>query len=165
MNIAPEITTTLVGMLPLAELRLAIPLGKTLGLTQFQAFFYGTLGNIIIVLPIVYVYGPISKWLGSKSKFFYNFFQKLQHSTHTKHHEKFLKYGPLALILFVAIPLPGTGGWTGSLAAWIFGIEPRRASKLIVLGIIIAGALVSIGVESIEKIASIILPYANILFK
>ena len=56
---------------------------------------------------------------------------------------RFEKYGSLALIILVAIPLPMTGAWTGSLASWVFGIPPRRAIPLIAIGVAIAGVVVT----------------------
>jgi len=158
-GISPEIVTFFVGMLPLAELRLAIPMGNSLGLTPFHAFFYGTLGNIIIVLPIIFLLEKVSTYLSAKSPWFHRFFEKLFHKTRHKHTAKFDKYGPLTLILFVAIPLPGTGGWTGALASFVFGIPPKKAWKLITLGIIIAGCFVTLGWEGATKLASHIMLY------
>jgi uncharacterized membrane protein len=57
--------------------------------------------------------------------------------------ERFRRYGPAVLVLFVAIPLPFTGAWTGSLAAWVFQVPPRTAIPLIALGVLIAGIVVT----------------------
>ena len=79
----------------------------------------------------------------SKSKFFNRFFTYLFERTRKKHNGKFEKWGALALITFVAIPLPVTGGWSGALAAFVFGIPFKKALPLIFLGVIIAGAIVT----------------------
>lgn len=157
-----QITTLIIGMLPLAELRLAIPMGSSMGLTAFEAYFYGTLGNIIVVVPMVFLFDKIEEALSKRYERCRRFFEKMYKQTHSKHAATFQKLGPLALVLFVSIPLPGTGGWTGALAATVFGIEPRRAWKLITLGIMIAGAVVSIGWESATSLVSHILFQVNL---
>ena len=149
-------------MLPVSESRVAIPLGITMGLSQFQAFFYGTLGNIVIILPLILFLEKTARFLSSRSSFFERFFNYLFEKTRRKHSKSFERYGALALVTFVAIPLPGTGGWSGVLAAFIFGIKPYRAFILISLGIIIAGILVSFGWEGILKLVSIYRYHVNL---
>ena len=63
--------------------------------------------------------------------------------TRKKTKDKIEKYGDLALIIFVAIPLPNTGAWTGTLAAWLFGIPMKRALLNIFYGVLIAGVIVT----------------------
>ena len=75
--------------------------------------------------------------------FFDKFFTFLFERTRRKHSKKFEKWGALALITFVAIPLPITGGWSGALAAFVFGIPFKKALPLIFSGVIIAGVIVT----------------------
>ena len=139
----PELATFIISMLPVSELRGAIPLAiGVYHLDPIQTYFIAIIGNIIPVVFILKYIDPISKYLMSKSKFFNKFFTHLFEHTRKKHNGKFEKWGALALITFVAIPLPITGGWSGALAAFVFGIPFWRALSLISLGIMIAGVIV-----------------------
>lgn len=152
----PELTTFFTSMLPVTELRGAIPLAiATLGLTPWEAFFWGVLGNIIPNFFILWLLGPISAFLMRKSKLCDKLFTKLFNKTRKKYHKKFLKYGYIFLLLFVATPLPGSGGWTGTLIAFLFGASYWKAIGVISLGIICAGTLVTLGFESIVKIVEL----------
>lgn len=152
----PELITFFSSMLPFTELRGAIPLAiTTLGLTPREAFFWGVLGNIIPNFFILWLLGPISAFLMKKSKLCDKFFTKLFDKTRKKYHKKFEKYGYIFLLIFVAVPLPGSGGWTGTLIAFLFGASYWKAIGAISLGIICAGILVTLGFESIVKIAEL----------
>jgi len=143
-NFPPELATFIISMLPISELRGAIPVAiGVYDLNPLQAYFIAVVGNIIPVIFILKYIDPISKYLMSRSKFFNRFFTYLFERTRKKHNGKFEKWGALALITFVAIPLPVTGGWSGALAAFVFGIPFRRALPLIFLGIMIAGVIVT----------------------
>jgi len=142
-NFPPELATFIISMLPISELRGAIPIAIGIyHLNPVEAYFLAIIGNIIPVVFILKYINPISKYLMSKSKFFNKFFTHLFEHTRKKHNGKFEKWGALALITFVAIPLPVTGGWSGSIAAFVFGIPFWRALFLISLGIMIAGVIV-----------------------
>ena len=111
-------------------------------LDPVQTYFIAIIGNIIPVVFILKYIDSISKYLMSRSKFFNKFFTYLFEHTRKKHNGKFEKWGALALITFVAIPLPVTGGWSGALAAFVFGIPFKKALPLISFGIMIAGVIV-----------------------
>ena len=143
-DFTPELATFIISMLPVSELRGAIPVAiGVYGLNPLQAYLIAVVGNIVPVIFILKYIDPISKYLMSKSKFFNKFFTYLFERTRRKHNGKFEKWGALALITFVAIPLPVTGGWSGALAAFVFGVPFRRALPLISLGIMIAGVIVT----------------------
>jgi uncharacterized membrane protein len=132
-------------MIPIGELRVALPLA----LTTFQiplgwAFLIAVLGNTIPVVIIAFLLEPVSKFLSKHSKFFKWFFEWLFEHTRKKHSKKFETLEEIALVTFVASPLPMTGGWSGALAAFVFGIPPKKSIPLIFLGILIAGVIVSI---------------------
>ncbi len=142
-NFPPELATFIISMLPISELRGAIPVAiGVYNLNPAEAYFIAVIGNMIPVIFILKYINPISKYLMSKSKFFDKFFTFLFERTRKKHNGKFEKWGALALITFVAIPLPVTGGWSGALAAFVFGIPFKKALPLIFLGIIIAGIII-----------------------
>lgn len=156
-TVPPEVATMLIAMLPIAELRIAIPVA--LGgykLSVPSAYFFSVLGNFIPAMIILKFIGPISDWLSEKSDSMKRFFSWLFERTRGKFKGNYSKYGEAALVIFIAIPLPMTGAWTGSLAAFLFGIPPKRAMLLVFAGIAIAGIIVTIvtrfGLAEISRI-------------
>jgi uncharacterized membrane protein len=136
--------TFLLAMLPIGELRAAIPLGIShYGLGVIQTYFIAVIGNMLPLLAIAFLLEPVSNWLMKHSKFFRWFFNWLFEHTRKKHSKKFEVFEEVALVTFVAIPLPMTGGWSGALAAFVFGIPPKKALPLIALGVAIAGLIVT----------------------
>ncbi|MCK4525039.1 MAG: small multi-drug export protein [Candidatus Andersenbacteria bacterium] len=143
-NFPPELATFIISMLPISELRGAIPVAiGVYHLNPIEAYFLAVIGNIIPVVFILKYLEPVSEYLMAKSKFSNKFFTYLFEHTRRKHNGKFEKWGALALITFVAIPLPVTGGWSGALAAFVFGIPFKKALPLIFLGVMIAGVIVT----------------------
>lgn len=152
MNIPPELIVFLSSMLPLTELRGSIPLGFVMGLEPLNIFFLALIGNIIPCFFILWVLGPISKFLMRHSRFFDKFFTKLFEKTRDKHQDSLEKYGPIFLIVFVAIPLPGSGGWTGSLVAFLFGIKYWKAMGLISVGLTLAGLIITLSITGVVNL-------------
>jgi len=129
---------------PLVELRGAIPLAILVyKFSLIKSFVISVLVNILPILPILYFLEGISNFLSKRFLFFERFFKWLFQRTRRKFQDSYLKWGKLALVIFVAIPLPLTGAWTGSLAAFLFGFKKKEAFWLIVLGVLIAGIIVS----------------------
>jgi len=142
-NFPPQLSTFLIATLPILEIRGALPLGYTVyHLSFFQSFFWAFLGNLISVAVVLAALEPVSQYLSRHSRIFKRFFDWLFSRTRKKHSRRFQRWGTLALITFVAIPLPITGGWTGAVAAFVFGIPYKKALPLIALGILIAGIIV-----------------------
>jgi len=131
-------------MLPITELRGAIPLGFLIGLPAEVTFIYALVGNFLPVFLILWALGPISKFLSRHIAFFKKFFDKLYERTHDKHLDSIEKYGPIFLIIFVAIPLPGSGAWTGSLIAFLFGIKYWKALLYIFIGLLGSGTIMTL---------------------
>ncbi len=150
-----EWQTFLLAMIPLGELRVSIPLAlAAYNLNWFSSYFISVIGNLVPVIFLLRFLDPISSWLSKSSKIFQQFFSWLFERTRKKYSHQVKKYGSLALVSFVAIPLPFTGGWTGSLIAFLFGIPFKVAFPLIALGVMIAGAIVLIATQlgiAIEK--------------
>lgn len=143
-NIPAEVATVLIAMVPVGELRAALPIALTAyQLPVWEAFLLAVLGNMIPVIFILWLIEPVSNFLRRWS-IFDRFFNWLFERTRKKFYNKHAKWGDVALLVFVAIPLPVTGAWTGSLAAWLFGIKPRKAFPLILAGVCIAGVIVSL---------------------
>ena len=144
-NINDLVKILLTAMTPIGELRVSIPLCLTiLHQPWFLVFVISVIGNMIPPVFILWLFPKVSSWLMSHSKLMNKFFNWLFERTRKKAHDKIEKYGDLALIIFVAIPLPNTGAWTGTLAAWLFGIPIKRALPNILYGVIIAGVIVTI---------------------
>ena len=141
----PEITTFLIAMTPVGELRAAIPWGITFGqLSDWEAFLFAVLGNIFVAILVVLLLPMTAQFASKHSNFIDNILQKIFSKTRKKHSKNFLRFEELFLIILVAIPLPGSGAYTGAIIAWIFGVKPKVAIPLISLGILIAG-IVMIG--------------------
>lgn len=137
-----EIITFLVAMTPVGELRASLPMAlEVFNMPIWKAYLISVVGNMVPVFFILWLLGPVSNFL-RRFKIFDKFFEWLFAHTRKKTEGKYLIYGELALILFVAIPLPITGAWTGSVAAFLFGIPYRRAIPLIGVGVLVAGFVV-----------------------
>ena len=130
-------------MMPFGELRASIPVGIAVyKMDPALVFFVSVLGNITAVLLILIFLGFISRYLSRKSYLFNRFFAWLFTRTKDKHYAIIEKYGIYALAVFVAVPLPFTGGWTGALIAFVFGIPFWQSFLSIAAGVLIAGLLV-----------------------
>ena len=153
-----EAATFLIATLPVAELRGAIPWALAPppvggGLSWQEAYFWAVMGNLLPVPFLLGLLGPLSEHLrrwGPADRFFGWLFAR------TRRRGRLVeRYGPLGLVLFVGIPLPVTGAWTGAVAAFLFGVPSRRALPAIVLGVLLAGAIVtlaSLGVLGAAKV-------------
>ena len=142
LHMAKEAITFIVSMLPIFELRGSIPLAVLqFKMPILKAFLISWFGNLVPVLPLIYFLEPIRKLL-SRIRFIDKFFNWLYNRTF-KRGRKVMKYGAIGLALFVAIPLPVTGAWTGSVAAILFNIKPKYAFPAIILGVTIAGIIIS----------------------
>jgi uncharacterized membrane protein len=140
-----EIKTILIAMSPLLELRGAIPVALfQYHLNPFSAFFFSVLGNMIPCFFLLLYLEKFSNYFSSKSPLFKKVINWFFERTRRKHGEKFNKSKELALMLFVAIPLPVTGAWTGSVCAFLFDIPFSRALPMIFLGVVIAGIIVTL---------------------
>ncbi len=154
--ISPELITFTSAMLPVTELRGSIPFAmEVYDMPAWKAFTLATAGNVAIVFFLLRFLEPVSNFLRKHFSFFDKFFEKLFTKTRAKHTEKWNRLGAIFLVTFVAIPLPGTGGWTGALIAYLFGVKYWRGACLVSLGVIIAGILITLGFESIMKIIEI----------
>lgn len=130
-------------MVPITELRGALPLAILhYKIDFFTAYAVTVFGNLVPVILIAYLLNPVQKFLSSHSRLFRWFFNKLFEKTRSRHSKRFETMENIGLVTFVAIPLPMTGGWTGALAAFVFGIPPKKSIPLIFLGLLIAGLIV-----------------------
>ena len=137
-----ELVVLLIAVLPVLELRVAIPVGiNTFGMPWYHAFPLAFIGNLIPVPIIILFLEAITRWL-SKIEFFRRALDWL--FEHTRRRGRIVeKYKRIGLVLFVAVPLPITGAWTGSLAAVLFGLKFKHAFLSIFAGILISGTIVT----------------------
>lgn len=141
--IAKYIATIIISMIPVIELRGAIPIAVgVFKLSYVEAFLLGCIGNILPIYFIVKFIGPVFDWL-SKFKIFKKIIDWLTERTTKKieNNEKLQNYTSLGLFLFVAIPLPGTGAWTGSLIANFLKLPIKKAFPVIAAGVLGAGLI------------------------
>ncbi len=132
-------------MTPIGEIRVAIPVGLMVyNLNWFYVFFISVLGNLVPVIFLLLLLEKISNYLSGKSQIFQRFFSWLFERTRKKYNSRMKKYDYLALMAFVAIPLPLTGAWTACLVAFLFGIPFKKAFTSILFGIIMAGLIVTL---------------------
>ena len=139
------IQTFLLAMTPIGELRAAIPVGVAVyKLHWLAAYFISVIGNLIPVIVLLLFLEPVTSWLSRHFKICDRFFSWLFARTRRRAENSIKNRGLLALILFVAIPLPITGAWTGSIIAFLCKIPRRRAFLAITAGVAIAGVIVSL---------------------
>lgn len=135
----------LISMLPVTELRLAIPVAIfQYKLSLPAAFFISIIGNALAVLGVLILLPVVEAIASRHLPLFKNLLDKLFAYTRVRHQKRFEVLKDLSLIIIVAIPLPLTGGWTGALAAYVFGIPTKKAFGLILLGLLIAGVIVTL---------------------
>ena len=151
------VLTMLVSMIPIIELRGGIPFGVAVGLPYPAAFAAAVLGNVLPAPFIVVYIRRIFQWMRQRLPRLNSLVDKLERKAHLKG-KKVSKYKYLGLTLFVGIPLPGTGAWTGSLAAAFLDMPLRKALPSIILGVLLAGcimtALTSVGVNVFSTVAA-----------
>lgn len=135
------ILTFLISMVPIFECRAAIPTGVACGLPAAVVFVVSALGNILPVPFIILFIRKIFDWLRRKNAKLEKFVARMEARAEGKA-KKIRNYSAIGLILFVGVPLPGTGAWTGAFIAAMLGLKMRHALPAISLGVIIACVLV-----------------------
>ena len=136
-----EVIVLIVAVLPIAELRGAMPLAVAMGMSLKKAFLLSVAGNLLPIIPVLFLFEPVSERLRHFklcARFFDWFFARTR-----KHAGLIEKFEALGLMLFVAVPLPGTGAWTGCVAASLFKIRFKYAVLAIAFGVIEAGLIVA----------------------
>ena len=141
-DVGKYLATLIISMIPVIELRGAIPIGVSLGLSHAEAMGLSIIGNMLPVPFIILFIRPIFRWMTKKSGKLARLAEKLETKAEGKW-DKIHRYQFFALTIFVAIPLPGTGAWSGALIAAVMNMRLRNALPSILLGVLIAGILVS----------------------
>ena len=149
-----ELYVFLISVLPIIELRGAIPVGAAIGLPFYVNYPVAVLGNLLPV-PFILAFIPwilefmhkhrilrgLVEWVWAKAE---KYKGKIIKGDETIGKPKLTRPVFLALMLFVAIPLPGTGAWTGSLVAALFGLPKRQSFLAVTLGVLISGVIMSL---------------------
>lgn len=137
-----EVAVILTAVLPIIELRGGIPMGISLGLSPLKSLVLSLMGSIIPVPIILFTIRPILNYL-KRTKTFRKIVHKITHKSLSKG-GRIQKYGAWGLLIFVAIPLPGTGVWSGSLIAALLNMRFKWAFPAIFTGNLIAGIIITI---------------------
>ena len=135
--------TMLISMLPVVELRGGLPAGVAMGLPIPVAFIASLVGNMIPVPFIILFVRPLFKWVRIHIPKLEGFISRLEARAEAKSADV-LRYQTWGLLIFVAIPLPGTGAWTGSLIAAMLEMRVKEAFPPIALGVVTAGIIVAV---------------------
>ena len=140
-----EILIFLSAMVPIGEIRVALPIALVAyKMNIASAYLLAVAGNMVPVFLLLLFWRYLAEWLIAKSKVGRNFFEWLFERTRNRFADKYARWGKLALVIFVAIPLPITGAWTGTLAASLFGFKYWESIGLIFLGVLISGVIVGL---------------------
>ena len=141
-KIPPELTIFVISLMPILGLRGGMIAARLLEVPFLKAFSICFIGNMLPIPFILLFIEKIFEWL-RRFKFFEKIIVRLEAKT-DRNKDKVLRYKSWGLLLFVAIPLPGTGGWTGALMAALLGIDFKRSLPIIALGVFIAGLIMSL---------------------
>ena len=132
--------TFFISMVPVIELRGALPIGVGMGLEPWMALVVSIIGNMVPVPFIIIFIRRILNWMHRFEKF--DRLAKRLEAKAERQGDKLVKYETLGLFLLVAVPLPGTGAWTGSLVAALFDLRLKTAIPTIFAGVVAAGLVV-----------------------
>ena len=151
---APTILLSLLlSLLPISEVRGAIPFALARGIELVPAYLLGVSANALVG-PLVFLFLSTLHRFFSRLRFYTKVYEKVVEKSRQRVHRKIEKYGYAGLVLFVAIPLPITGAYTGAIGAWVLGMDSRRSFAAIAAGVAIAGVVVSavsvIGIKALS---------------
>ena len=140
-KVPAELVAFVISLCPVLECRGGMIAARLMEIPFIKAFLICYIGNMLPIPFIILFIRKIFEFL-RKFSFFRKIVEKLEEKTE-KNKEKVMKYEAWGLLLFVAIPFPGTGGWTGALMAALLDIRFKRALPIIALGVLIAGFIMS----------------------
>ncbi|MDR1840105.1 MAG: small multi-drug export protein [Treponema sp.] len=140
--------TAVLSFMPISELRGAIPFAIANNIPWYWAYPFAVILNALVA-PVCWIFlATVHKLLYGVEpekgiRWYKNFFDSFVERARSKLSSAVEKWGWLGIAVFVAIPLPITGAWTGTLGAWILGISKRRTMAAVILGVIVAGVIVT----------------------
>jgi len=144
-------------MVPLVELRGAVPYAIAMGLPVLPSYIIAIIGNMVPMPFIFFFARKVLEWGKDKPVIggFFTFCLEKGHKGGEKLKEKAGKGLYWALFLFVGIPLPGTGAWTGTLAASILDMDFKKSVRAVVCGVVLAGIIMGLGTKVVLLIGSL----------
>ncbi len=153
LNMSDELLVFLISMFPIVELRGAIPVGVFLDMNPWVLYALAVIGNMLPIPFIILCARPVVNFF-LRTKLFRPVGQWLENKVRKNSH-KIVKYEIWGLLLFVAIPLPGTGAWTGALAAALLDLRLKNAFPTIFAGVLIAGLIMIFGSNIVAFLVSL----------
>ncbi len=144
------IVVFLVSMVPIIELRGAVPFGTAMGLPWEWTLVISIIGNCLPVPFILFFVKKILSWMRTCKIKLFSKISNWLYDKAEKNRPKIDRYGIWGLFLFVAIPLPGTGAWTGTLVASVFDMDRKKASLSIFAGVVTAGLIMTFGSQIVK---------------
>ena len=141
--VGEALLTMLISMLPVVELRGGLPAGVAMGLPIPTAFLAALVGNMIPVPFIILFVRPLFRWVRVHIPRLGGFVARMESRAKEKSVDV-SRYQTWGLLIFVAIPLPGTGAWTGALIAAVLNMRLKRAVPVIFAGVVIAGCIITV---------------------
>lgn len=150
-GLPPELTVALLSALPVTELRAALPVAiGAFKMAPWAAYGWCVLGNLIPIPFIFWLFPPFMRFVERRVPRVHQFLERRVRTLEHKHRASYDTWGALVLVIFTAIPLPGTGVWTASLLAIIFSIRKQVAVGALAVGAATAGLVVlalTVGVQ------------------
>lgn len=145
--------TVFLSFLPVSELRGAIPFAIANGVPWYAAYPAAAFFNALVA-PACWIFLSTLHKLFLKMTWYKNFFDRFVERARIKLREKVERWGWMGIAVFVAIPLPITGAWTGTLGAWVLGLSRRKTMLAVIAGVIAAGAIVTavvlLGIQALD---------------
>ena len=151
IGLGPQLVTFIISMLPVFELRGAIPVGVYLGLPVWKAAAISLVGNMLPTPFIIAFVRVVFNWIRAHVRWLAGFVDRMEAKAE-KNREKIMRGVFWGLLVFVAIPLPGPGAWPGAAIAALLDIRMSRALPAILVGVLIAGILVSLATAGVIQL-------------
>ncbi len=152
-TVGKELCVFFCSLLPIIECRGAIPLGFALGLPWWQTFLLSVAGNILPVpFILLFIRAILNYLVKSRVKLFSRFGNWLEEKVE-KNKGKIEKYSYLGVMIFVAVPFPGTGAWTGTLIASVLKLDPKKCFLAALAGVLIASTIMTLISYSVATLA------------
>ncbi|MBM3500305.1 MAG: small multi-drug export protein [Armatimonadetes bacterium] len=150
-GVPPLAIVALLSALPISEVRGGIPAGFILNLDLWKTLLVAIPSNILAVVPVILWFNPAARYLENKPVVGRLIQWLLRRAR--KREDMVRKYGVLAITIFIAIPLPMTGAWTGSMIAAVFGLDVWRSMACAFLGVCIASVIVTLACLGVGGLA------------
>lgn len=144
-----------VSMVPLIELRGAVPIGTGMGLPWLSTLIVSIIGNCIPIPFVLFFVKAILKWMRGCSIELFSKISNWLYNKAEKNRGKVEKYAVFGLYVFVALPLPGTGAWTGALVASVFDMSKTKSIISITAGVVTAGIIMTVGSQLVKAVVSL----------